>query len=77
MRLLALLALVLVAACGIKGPLKSPDGEATPPPASRTAQTSEQTVEPPPQAAPERVDDPVRRSKERGEDEFDLPPPAR
>lgn len=65
----------LVAGCGAKGPLQYPDG--TPPAApigTETPPTSAEMLKPPPQAAPDRVDDPVRRSEDRGEDRFDVPP---
>jgi predicted small lipoprotein YifL len=77
MRIVLAAALLSLAACGAKGPLKWPEGEPPPAPVGTTTQpTTEQMLESPPQASPERIDDPVRRSKERGEDEFDLPPPG-
>lgn len=76
-RTLALAALILlVAACGRKGPLQPADGKmpATPVWATQPPTTEEMLV-PPVQAAPERVDDPLKRSEERREDRFELPPP--
>jgi len=73
----ALLALMLLstAACGRKADLKPADGTLPPAPVGAQAPlTAEQMLVPPPQAAPERVDDPVKRSEERREDRFDLPP---
>lgn len=67
-------ALLLLAACGAKGPLVWPEGKPPPQAATQGPLSSETMLEPPPQAAPARVDDPVRESKERGDDEFDLPP---
>ncbi len=71
----ALPLLLLLAACGAKGPLAWPEGGPPPmPPGVKDPLTTEQMLEPPAQAAPARVDDPVRRSEERRDDEFDLPP---
>ena len=67
--------LLALAACGSTGKLQWPEGG--PPPAAvgaETAPTAEEMLDPPPQAAPVRLDDPVRRSEERREDKFDLPP---
>jgi predicted small lipoprotein YifL len=78
MKALAAVLLIALAGCGAKGPLKWPEG--TPPPApvgEKAPLTSEKMLEPPPQAAPERVDDPLKRSEERREDRFELPPPGR
>lgn len=78
MKALSLACLLSLAACGVKGPLKWPEGgPPSPPPGSSAPLDSETMLTPPAQAAPERVDDPVRRSQERGDDEFDLPPPGR
>lgn len=70
--------LVLLAACGAKGPLSRPTGT-TPVPTpygATTAPTTDQLLTPPPQTEPTRADDPVRRSKPRADDKFDLPPPG-
>jgi hypothetical protein len=75
MRVMLLLALLLVAACGRKNDLKPADGTLPPAPYGAAAvPTVEAMLDPPPQAAPERVDDPVKRSEERREDRFELPP---
>lgn len=77
MKRILVIALLGLAACGAKGPLKWPEQTPAPVPAGMSeAPTGDAMLEPPPQASPERVDDPVRRSQERGEDEFDLPPPG-
>lgn len=77
MRLLLLLpALALLAACGNVEPLQPRTGQATPPkPAMAVrAPTTEELLTPPPTARPERQDDGLRRSEEREDDSFDLPP---
>jgi len=67
MKRVILLAVVL-AGCGKLGPLEpvSPD-RAPPRPLNALV---------PPQAAPERADDPIKKSRERADDRFDLPPPG-
>lgn len=75
MRTAALLLLAVLAACGRKADLKPADGTLPPAPYGAEAPlTPEQMLKPPPQAAPDRVDDPVKRSEERREDRFELPP---
>ncbi len=68
---------VALAACGSRGPLQPKPGDAPPPaPAmSARAPTTEEMLEPPPIARPERAGEPLRRSEEREDDRFDLPPP--
>jgi hypothetical protein len=75
-RLALLLPLVLLAACGQKRELAPPPGEALPPaPYGADHQLSaEELLEPDPQAAPERSVELRRRSEEREDDPFDLPP---
>ena len=67
-----LMALALTA-CGARNDLRRTDGKAPPAPTVGGPPTAT-TLTPPPEAAPERVDDPVKRSRERGDDPFDLPP---
>lgn len=78
MRIAAALPPLLVlalTACGSAGPLKWPEGGPPPPALGEEASaTPQDMLEPPPQAAPVRVDSPVRDSDERPEDPFDLPP---
>ncbi len=73
MRALVLAALVALAACGKQGELmpKPPPGEA-PRPAPGPSPTQRLIV--PPQDQPARVDDPLRRSEQRQDDRFNLPP---
>ncbi len=68
--------LPLVAACGKVEPLKPAAGEALPPkPASSArAPTTDELLTPPPIARPTRTEDTLRRSEEREDDRFDLPP---
>ncbi|PKB25998.1 hypothetical protein B0I00_1206 [Novosphingobium kunmingense] len=78
MRRLAVLALVLaLAACGQRAKLSPPPGKALPVAAyGADAQADADTLlTPPPQAAPERSVELRKRSEDRTEDPFDLPPP--
>jgi predicted small lipoprotein YifL len=70
-------ALALLAACGSREPLRPAPGQTPPPqPAGATAPlTTTELLEVPPTARPGRVDEPLRRSEERADDRFDLPPP--
>ena len=72
-----MLAVAPLAACGLKEPLEpAPGGSLPPAPAMAAAPlTSEELLTPPPIARPDRADEPLRRSEEREEDRFDLPPP--
>ncbi len=76
-RLMTLAALALLAGCGGKGDLAYKPGQAAPPKPVGAAEvpTPAQMLLPPPQAKPDRVDDPVAHSKPREQDRFDLPPP--
>lgn len=74
-QLMLIAALVGVAACGRKADLQPADGTLPPAPyGAPSTPTIEAMLEPTPQAAPERVDDPIKRSEERREDRFELPP---
>ena len=71
----AAIMLVALAACGSREPLVAPPGMKTPKPeAAKAPPTTEQLLTPPPIAKPERQDDSLRRSEEREDDPFDLPP---
>jgi hypothetical protein len=77
MRVRALLLLPLVlAGCGSVEPLQPRPGEAMPPKPALAARapTTNELLTPPPIARPERQDDGLRRSEEREDDPFDLPP---
>ncbi len=69
---------LLLAACGKLGPLTPTAPDRTPPrPADALVPpTPEQQLKLAPQAAPDRIDDPLKRSEERKNDRFDLPPPG-
>ena len=72
---LTALAAASLAACGSVGNLQYPEDGPPPAPLARDEPpTIDALLDLPPQAAPDRLDDPLRRSEERGEDEFDLPP---
>jgi hypothetical protein len=79
MRFLAAAAsLVLLAGCGGREELRPAPGEAMPiaPQQARTPPTTAELLEPTPITRPDRVDEPLRRSEEREDDRFDLPPPG-
>jgi hypothetical protein len=69
-------ALLGVSACGVKAGLKPVAGNSLPvAPYGRADQpTAEDLVKTPPQAAPERSVELRKRSEERTDDPFDLPP---
>ena len=77
MRILLLFpGLAILAACGNMEPLQPKAGQsmpAKPAMAARAAPTDE-LLTPPPIARPARQDDGLRRSEEREDDPFDLPP---
>ncbi len=71
-----LLAGTTVSACGLREPLEPPPGQSAPPAPAMASEplTTEQMLTPPPIARPERVDELLRRSEQRQDDRFDLPP---
>ncbi len=77
MRFLALALPLLLAACGQREALRPNPGASAPPAPAMAARapTTEEMLTPPPIARPERAGEPLRRSEEREDDRFDLPPP--
>ncbi|MDQ8755841.1 hypothetical protein RCO27_06325 [Sphingosinicella sp. LHD-64] len=78
MKRTALLILPLVAgACGLREPLQPVEGAtAAPAPAAMDRPlTTDELLAQPVIARPQRVDELLRRSEEREDDHFDLPPP--
>jgi hypothetical protein len=76
-RALFLLALPLaVAGCGLREPLEPAPGQILPPAPAMANRplTSEELLAVPPIGRPNRVDELLRRSEERQDDRFDLPP---
>jgi hypothetical protein len=73
---LALFGLALLAACGNMEPLQPRAGEGMPakPAMAARAPTTDELLTPPPIARPRLQDDSLRRSEERQDDPFDLPP---
>jgi hypothetical protein len=73
---LLLAALALLAACGNMEPLQPRAGEGMPakPAMAARAPTTDELLTPAPIARPARQDDGLRRSEEREDDPFDLPP---
>jgi hypothetical protein len=73
---LLLAALSLLAACGNLEPLQPKAGHSLParPAMAARAPTTDELLTPPPIARPARQDDGLRRSEEREDDPFDLPP---
>lgn len=78
-RPILLMAAFLLAACGKQGelaPVPPRPAPIQPASAPRPLTPSEMLVLPP-QAIPNRVDDPIEKSQERPDDRFNLPPPGR
>jgi predicted small lipoprotein YifL len=73
---IALTLLLALAACGLREPLRLPEGSSPPatPATARQSPSAEQLLTPPPIARPRRVDELLSQSEERSEDRFDLPP---
>lgn len=73
---LALALLALLSACGARATLEPPPGGSLPvaPIGSTDPKTVDELLKPTPQAAPERNVELRRRSEEREDDPFDLPP---
>ena len=79
MRRFALLALIvpLAAGCGLREPLQPVEGQSAPPaPAAMNRPlTTQEMITPPTIVRPQRVGELLRRSEERTDDRFDMPPP--
>ncbi len=77
MKLVRLLPFLLLAGCGSLGPLRPPPGKALPvkPALAQLTPTAADLLTKPAFAAPERIDELMRRSVPRKADRFDLPPP--
>ena len=67
---------IALAACGTRAPLTPPEGAELPiaPYGAQAKPTSDELLEPDALAAPERSVELRRRSEERADDPFDLPP---
>jgi hypothetical protein len=76
MKRLAFLLALTLGACGLREPLRPAQGQQMPPaPAmANRPMTTDELLEPPPIARPGRVDELLRRSEERENDRYDLPP---
>ena len=76
--LFAATALLALAACGKKEQLHPAEGHMLPPkPATAVTQpTVVQLLTPPVETRPGRTDDVLKRSEERPDDKFDIPPPG-
>jgi hypothetical protein len=77
-RLALVIGLVLIAGCGKQDDLKPRTGTSLPikPATAMTTPSANDLLTPPPQAKPDRVDDPLTKSVERPDDKFHLPPPG-
>jgi hypothetical protein len=70
--------IALLAGCGKVADLKPAAGQSLPvkPLMARTTPTANELLTPPTYAAPERVDELMKKSEPRAQDPFDLPPPS-
>ena len=75
-RLVALATVLILAACGQKADLEPLPGQALPPApyGARSQPDAQDLLKPDPLAAPERSVELRKRSEERQDDPFDLPP---
>lgn len=76
MKHFAILALLALAACGKQEDLKPLPGHSLPqkPATAKAAPTTDELLTPGAEARPERNMEQIRRSEERKDDPFDLPP---
>ena len=74
---LLIIAALTLTACGSAGSLKPPEGQALPikPATAQVTPTAEDLLAKPAFAAPERIDELMKKSMPRKADRFDLPPP--
>ena len=74
--LLPLSGALALGACGLREPLRPAPGQQMPPAPAMAARpmTTDELLAPPPVARPGRVDELLRRSEEREDDRYDLPP---
>jgi hypothetical protein len=72
------MSVALLSGCGKVADLKPAAGQPLPvkPLLARTTPTPAELLTPPPYAAPERVDELMKKSEPRSVDPFDLPPPS-
>src|SRR3954468_22061711 len=77
-RIALVISVMLLAGCGKVADLKPAKGQPLPvkPLLARTTPTPNELLTPPPYAAPERVDELMKKSEPRSVDPFDLPPPG-
>ena len=77
-RLVPIVALGTLAACGKVAELRPAEGQSLPvkPAMAATTPDAEQLLTPPSYARPERIDELMKRSQPRRADRFDLPPPS-
>lgn len=70
--------LAVLGGCGGRAGLKPPEGKSLPPKAAGAARaaTVDELLTPPPQSRPERRDELLKRSQQRPDNRFDLPPPG-
>ena len=76
MKALWLLLPLALGACGLREPLRPAPNHQMPPAPAMAARpmTTDELLAPPPVGRPGRVDELLRRSEEREDDRFDLPP---
>ena len=72
-----IIAALALTACGTAGSLKRPEGQPLPvkPAMAQVTPTAEDLLTKPAFAAPERIDELMKKSMPRKADRFDLPPP--
>jgi hypothetical protein len=78
MKKLAIVALLILAGCGGRATLKPQAGQSMPPKPAMARETPsvDALLTPRPEQRPDRVEELLKRSEERPDDRFDLPPPG-